>query len=95
MDHASKRGMDLMYRPLPTKVILMPQPESRCHLAAVDHLRCSWACESGALRRVLWHDTRWSLQSQVDWYEQHGLKNMELRFGHNFKEPVCVCSQGS
>ena len=54
MDHASKSGLDLMYRPLPTKVIWMLQHKSRCHVAAVDHLRCTWACESGALRRVLW-----------------------------------------
>ena len=81
MDHASKSGLDLMYRPLPAKVIWMLQHESRCHLAAVDHLRCSWACESGTLRRVLRY-------SQIDWYEQHGLENIELAFCHNFNQPV-------
>ena len=86
MDHASKSGLDLVYRPLPTNMIWMLQHESRCQLAAVDHRRCSWACESGALRRVLWHDTRWSLQSQIDWYKQHGLENMDLRFGDKFNQ---------
>ena len=41
-------GLDLMYRPLPTKVIWMLQHKSRCYLAAVDHLRCTWACGAGA-----------------------------------------------
>ena len=50
--HSPPSSLDRMYSPLPAKVIWMLQHESRCRLAAVDHLRCTRACESGALRRA-------------------------------------------
>ena len=58
-----------LYRPLPTNVIQMLPHESRCRLATVDRLRCLWACESGALRRVLLYDSKRvkSLESHVNW----------------------------
>ena len=54
--HSRTSLLDLMYRPLHARVVWILLHESRCCLAAVDHLRLSWACESGALRRVLCYD---------------------------------------
>ena len=88
MEHASGSVLDRMYRPLPAKVIWMLPHSSRCHLVAVDHQRCSWACESGALRRVFLYNTQQSLQLKIDWYTQHGLEQVGLQFADDFNEPV-------
>ena len=88
IDHASESVPDRMYQPLPAKMIWMLPHSSRCHFLAVDHQRCSWACESGTLRRIFLYDTQQSFQPKMDWYKQHGLQHIGLRSAEEFNEPV-------
>ena len=86
--HAGGSVLDRMYAPLTTKVIWMLPHSSRCYLVAVDRQRCSWACESGALRPVFLYDSKQSLQLKIDWYKQNGLVHNTLKFADDFDEPV-------